>query len=95
VRIIVKHHLMDLAAAHGDCVDQVTAWYNIARKAQWRSLSDVRQTLRYADAVGDKTVFNIKRNTYRLIVHIYYEAGIIYIKDLLSHAEYDKGAWKS
>jgi mRNA interferase HigB len=95
VRIIAKRRLMDLATAHGDCVDQVTAWYNIARKAEWRSLSDVRQTFRHADVVGDKTVFNVKGNAYRLIVHIHYEAGIIYIKDLLTHAEYDKGAWKS
>jgi len=39
-------------------------------------------------------VFNIKGNDYRLIVAIRYDTGIIYIKDLLTHADYDKGAWK-
>ena len=48
----------------------------------------------YAAIVGDKTVFNIKGNDYRLIVHIRYSTGTIYIKDLLTHAEYDKGTWK-
>jgi mRNA interferase HigB len=95
VRIIAKSRLMALAAAHGDCVEQVTAWYAIASKANWHSLADVRQTFRHADLVDDKTVFNIKGNAYRLIVHIRYGAGIIYIKDLLTHAEYDRGTWKT
>ncbi len=46
-------------------------------------------------SVGNKTVFNIKGNDYRLIVHILYDKGIIYIQHLLTHAEYDKGAWKA
>jgi mRNA-degrading endonuclease HigB of HigAB toxin-antitoxin module len=29
-----------------------------------------------------------------MIVHIRYSAGTIYIQDLLTHAEYDKGTWK-
>jgi len=58
-------------------------------------LSDVRQTFCHADLVGDKTVFNIKGNDYRLITVIRYDLGIIYIKDLLTHAEYDKGKWKT
>ena len=94
MRIIAKSRLMALATAHGDCVQQVAAWYAIASKATWHNLSEVRQTFRHADAVADKTIFNIKGNDYRLIVHIRYEVGIIYIKNLLTHAEYDKGAWK-
>lgn len=94
MRIIAKSRLMALAAQHGDCIQQVATWYHIASKATWRDLSEVRQTFPHADVVGDKTVFNIKGNAYRLIVHIRYEQGIIYIKDLLTHAEYDKGNWK-
>lgn len=86
---------MTLAAAHGDCGDQVAAWYKIASKATWRSLSEVRRTFPHADLVGDKTVFNIKGNAYRLVVHVLYDKGIIYIRDLLTHAEYNKGAWKT
>lgn len=95
MRIIAKSRLMTLAATHGNCVDQVAAWYNISSKATWQSLSEVRQTFPHADPVGDKTVFNIKGNAYRLIVYIRYDLGIIYIKDLLTHAEYDKGMWRT
>ena len=95
MRIIAKSRLMAQAAVHGDCIKQVTDWYNVARKARWRSLNEVRQTFSSADLVGDKTVFNVKGNDYRLIVHIRYDTGIIYIKQLLTHAAYDKGSWRS
>lgn len=94
MRIIAKRRLIEMAKSHGNCVEQVTNWYNIASKAKWGNLDDVRKAFRHADAVGDKTVFNIKGNNYRLIVHIRYDTGIIYIKNLLTHADYDKGAWK-
>ena len=86
---------MEFADAHGDCRSQVIAWYQIASKATWRNLAEVRQTFRHADAVGNKTVFNIKGNDYRLVVHILYDKGIIYIQHVLTHAEYDKGAWRA
>ncbi len=94
MRIIAKRTLLQIAEAHGDCVGPVTDWYNRASKAEWHSLTDVRETYRTADIVGDKTVFSIKGNNYRLIVHINYETGIVYIKHLLTHGEYDKGKWK-
>jgi mRNA interferase HigB len=94
LRVIAKRRLLELATGYGDCVNQVNIWYNIASKAIWHNLSEVRQTFPQADVVGDKTVFNIKGNDYRLIVHILYDKGIIYIRDLLTHAEYNKGKWK-
>ncbi len=94
MRIIAKRHLMEMASAHGDCVEQVKAWYQVASKEDWGNLVDVRAVYPHADLVGDKTVFNIKGNHYRLIVHINYGTGIIYIKRLLTHAEYDKGTWE-
>ena len=94
MRVIAKSHLLNMAKSYGDYVEQVVAWYGVASKAAWHSLSDVLQTYRNADAVGDKTVFNIKGNDYRLVVSIDYRYGCIYIKQLLTQAEYDKGEWK-
>lgn len=95
LRVIAKRRLLELAAKYGDCESQVIHWYHIASKATWQNLDEVRQTFPQTDIVGSKTVFNIKGNDYRLIVHILYDKGIIYIQHLLTHAEYDKGAWKA
>jgi mRNA interferase HigB len=74
------------------------AWFKIASKASWRSLEDVRKTFSHADgvAVGDKTytVFNICGNKFRLIVKIEYRSQLIFVKHVLTHAEYDKEGWK-
>ena len=57
----------------------------------WRKSEKLFQ----ADAVGKWTVFNIKGNQYRLIAEINYVFGRIYIRHVLTHAEYDRGGWKS
>ncbi|MDP1612354.1 MAG: type II toxin-antitoxin system HigB family toxin [Sulfuritalea sp.] len=45
--------------------------------------------------VGDLAVFDIGGNKYRLIAYIRFEKQIVYIKAVLTHRGYDKGAWKS
>lgn len=92
--MIAKHRLQEMAECHGDCMMQAMAWYRLAAKVTWRNLVEVRRDFPHADLVGDKTVFNIRGNHYRLIVHIRYDSQIIFIKHLLTHAEYDKGTWK-
>ena len=76
------------------CPQRLDVWYRIARKAEWSSLGDVRQTFPSADAVGKYTVFNIKGNSYRLIVEINYRSRRIFVRHVLTHAAYDKGGWR-
>jgi mRNA interferase HigB len=68
--------------------------FRIAKKAQWNSLAEIRQTFPSADAVEGYTVFNIKGNEYRLITRINYRTGRIFIRRVLTHAEYDRGSWE-
>lgn len=70
------------------------AWFRIAKKASWQNLADVRSTFATADAVEQWTVFNIKGNKYRLITEINYRIRRVYIRHVLTHAEYDQEKWK-
>jgi len=83
---------------HGGIGTALDAWYRIAKSARWNNLREVRQTYPSADGVPveDKvfTVFNIGGNHFRLIVGINYETKRIFVKSVLTHAEYDKGDWK-
>ncbi|MGC2181642.1 MAG: type II toxin-antitoxin system HigB family toxin [Terriglobales bacterium] len=72
----------------------ISDWYKIAKAAEWQSLVDVRKVYPHADYVDPYTVFNIKGNTYRLIVKIEYPWQMIFVKHLLTHEEYDQGGWK-
>ncbi len=69
-------------------------WFRIAKKARWQSLDEVRLSLPSADGVEKYTVFNIKGNRYRLITEINYRTGRIFVREVLTHAEYDRGGWK-
>jgi mRNA interferase HigB len=86
--------LREAADRHSDIAGSLDAWYRLAKRAEWRSLADVRRLLPSADAVGRFTVFNIKGNSYRLITEINYPHGRLYVRYVLTHAEYDKGGWK-
>ncbi len=70
-------------------------WYRVARKARWKNLMEVRRTLPTADAVDKYTVFNIKGNAYRLITEINYLTGRIFLRHVLTHADYSRGGWQT
>ena len=94
MHIITKKCFVEFAAVHADAAEPLKAWNTVAEAAKWGSIAEVRSTYPRADFVDPFTVFNIKGNTYRLIVKIEYRFARIYIRYFLTHAEYDKGEWK-
>lgn len=95
MRVISYRKLREAAEKYGDIRQALDDWYNVAKCASWRNILDVRQIYPHADPVGNFTVFNIKGNDYRLIVGIDYQKQIIFIKYILTHAQYDKEQWKN
>lgn len=84
---------------HPDAERPLRHWYRTARHARWRSLQDVRRTYPHADAVktrrGDTlTVFNVCGNKYRLIVRVRYDYELANVRDVLTHAAYDRSDWR-
>lgn len=94
LHIISRKKLREAAEEHADLNEPLDAWYRIARKAVWKNLIDARRVFPTADAVGKFTVFNIKGNAYRLITEINYWTGRVFLRHVLTHAEYGKGGWK-
>jgi mRNA interferase HigB len=94
MHVISRKKLKEAVARRGELEVPLDAWFRIAKRAEWKNLADVRKTFSSADAAGKCTVFNIKGNRYRLITEINYAFGRIYIRHVLTHAEYDRGIWK-
>jgi len=94
VHIISCKRLLEAAERHSGLGEPLDAWYRIAKKAEWENLVDVRRQFPSADAAGRFTVFNIKGNAYRLITEINYRTQRVFLRYVLTHAEYSKGDWQ-
>jgi len=91
VRVIAKSTLRDFWIMHKDCEGQLKSWYDEAEKSNWISPNDIKSDYPSASILqGNRVVFNIKGNLYRLIVKINYKVGIVWIRFVGTHAEYDK-----
>ena len=66
-------------------------WYDIAEKAEWKNLSDIKADFSLVDFVGNQHyVFDIKGKKYRLVVVIKFTIGYVFIRFVGTHQEYDK-----
>ena len=91
MRIISRKTLSDFWEKHEDSRPALLAWFAEAENAEWKTPLEIKKKYSYGDPVGDnRFVFNIKGNSYRLVVKIQYNTGIIYIRFIGTHAEYDK-----
>ncbi len=67
------------------------AWFHEAETATWKNPAEVKAAYANASIVGnDRVVFNIKGNSFRLVVAIDYLRQVVFIKWVGSHAEYDR-----
>ena len=94
LRIISERRIGDFGERHSDARSALANWTRAVRAAVWRTQADIRGHFHDSDLVGERTVFNIAKNRYRLIAYINFSARIVYIKEILSHRDYSKGQWK-
>lgn len=95
MHVISYRRLREFSEQHGNCRNALDNCFKVAQKADWSSLVEVQAVFPKAEAVGNFTVFNMKGNSYRLIVSVDYVKQLIFIKYVLTHAEYDKENWKN
>jgi mRNA interferase HigB len=94
MRIISKKVLFEKAVQYPDARSALQVWFGTASGAQWKSLEDIRKSFPATDMVGPLAIFNIRGNNYRLVVRMVFAYGRIYVKEFLTHADYNKGGWK-
>ena len=94
MRIISEGLIRRFWRAHPDAEPTLRRWITLVRAPTWPNFAAVRQTFPDADRVDHLTVFNIAGNKYRLIAAIHYNRGIIFVREVLTHRDYDKGNWK-
>ena len=67
------------------------AWYQEAKHAKWRNSAQIKRNYANASIVGsDRVVFNIKGNSYRLVVGLIYARESVFIKWIGTQKDYDE-----
>ena len=94
MHIITRKRILEFSQNHPESERPLDRWYRIAKRTNFESFPDLRRTFRSADQVGKLTVFNIGGNRFRLVTYIVYAKKRIYIRDILTHTDYDRGRWK-
>jgi len=90
VRIIALKTLREFWNRQPDSEQALRAWYHDVKLAHWKTPGDIRQVYATASLIANnRVVFNIRGNNYRLVVAVKYSFGIVYIRFIGKHRDYD------
>ena len=73
----------------------LSRWFGVVDRSTFDHFDVLHATFPSADQMKGLVVFNIRRNKERLMASIHFNRGKVYIRHVLTHEEYDRGAWKS
>lgn len=91
MRIFTHRTLVLFYRKHPDAKIALEEWYCKVMEAKWTCFADIKKTFNSVDNIGDQRyVFNIKGNNYRIVVVVKFVAGLVYVRFVGTHAEYDK-----
>ncbi len=94
MHVITRKRLNEFAKLHPDTQNALVQWYKLVKHNEFATFVALREIFPSADRVGKLTVFNIGGNKVRLIAAIHYNRNKVYIRAVLTHAEYDEERWK-
>jgi mRNA interferase HigB len=94
MHIISRKRLNEFAEKHPTARPGLVHWFQLVRKNNYSNFAALRLAFPHADQVGKFTVFNVGGNKVRLISAVHYNRRKVYIRAVLTHADYDAGKWK-
>jgi len=90
VRIISRKKLVSFREFHEGAEGPLEKWFKAVTGAAFKSVADIRTTFaRHADPVLHWIIFNVGGDAHRIVTTVNYELGIVYIRHVFTHAEYD------
>lgn len=93
MQVLGRDKLEKFSTKHADAKPSLDAWFSevSSKSCLWQTPQDIKQ--RYASAsflADNRVIFNIKGNSYRLVVKVRYQNGLVVIEWVGTHAEYNK-----
>ena len=95
MRVVSKRRIREFGTRFPKAVEPLKHWANVVQAAAWKNPGALKAEFGSADFVGDLTVIDVGGNKYRLIAFVHDFRQIVFVKQILTHEEYDQGDWKS
>ncbi len=90
MRIISRRILREFWEKHPDSAVALQTWFHDVSRASWTSPADIKAVYQNASFIAhNRVIFNIKGNHYRIVVVVIYHHGVVYIRFVGTHDEYD------
>ncbi len=91
MHVITKKRLRDFWTRHPDAERPLRAWLGIVSRRRYADPHALKRDFPAASLLGRGiTVFNVAGNRYRLVASMRYDLGRVYVRQVLTHAEYDR-----
>lgn len=94
MRIISRRTLREFWEKYPEAEPPLRAWHQVISRTQFANFAALRATFPSVDKVSGLFVFNIGGNKFRLVAAIHFNRGILYVRAVLTHREYDQGNWQ-
>ena len=94
MHVIAWPRLKAFYERHPAAEPPLRAWFKTISAAQFKSFAELKQAFGTVDKVAEWHVFDIGGNKYRLICYLRFDWQRCYVRHVLTHTKYDKGAWK-
>jgi len=95
MHIITQKRIWDAKEKYNDCKKALDGWYRVIKKNQFTNFAELKRSFGSVDKINDLYIFDIGGNKLRIVATIHFQRQKIYIRQILTHKEYDKVGWKS
>lgn len=95
MRIISEKRIREFWRDRPEAEGSMRAWIKTTRSASWKKFSEIRETYNHSDVYGGCVIFDVGGNKYRIIAKLAYGIGVVFIRSVLTHREYDENKWQS
>ncbi|MDO9046115.1 MAG: type II toxin-antitoxin system HigB family toxin [Methylobacter sp.] len=92
MRIISRKAIREFEAIHAQATAPLKEWRNKMEALHCNNYAELKQNFNPVDKAGMYFIFNIAGNKYRLIAAIHFNKQTLYIRNILTHEEYNQ--WK-
>ena len=90
MRLVSNKALRDFALRQRAASGPLQAWRKLIERNAFGGYADLKRVFNSVDKAGNYYVFDIAGNRYRVIAAIHFNTQMLYVRAVLTHAEYDQ-----